>query len=711
VPYGGDDRTEEIDPVAFDTPFAFEEQKRPPALSGAAVAQPPGPQRQSPSASLRDFEMNVPVTQVALSDLFDSTPAPGLMAPPDPAAFSSSRPPPQAKAAAEAASVSTTVSPVVALPNISVQDRSVQGEPALGARASVGAASHQTPSRQPAVAKPERERRSVPTLESVGSNAAAAKEPSAKQTPEKTGSARQAAMGSAEPNASENAVPLFPSDVPTSRPPDVFLSPGPAASPSLRSSGARPEAEPPRGLQSAVTVPAATNPNAAGQLPSIILGADVEAEPDISQRRALRAGRATVRIELPQDFMRPGSPLYPGMKQPGAARSSAPPPGTAELPTRVVSAAPSGARLLQTPVPAALRGLHAKKLWWIVAAAALLIACLILALRPRSGSLVVTALGPGNRAVDSVQIFVDDQPLCDVSPCRIKGLAAGVHTLRASAPDLASQAEETVEITAGEEATYNIDLLGAGPEVKAGGLRIPAGPADLTLYVDGKRVGKLPQNVSGLSGGKHWIKLDPEDGSDSIEKSVTIVPGQTVQVDPKAAKREKALVTIRLSPGSEGASVTLDDAFLLDFPAELELDPKSSHTLSATKPGYEDFSMEVQLDDGESEKLIEVALTPIDGASPPVRRARPKAAKRPAAAKSAPSTTVADPTQGLLNISSIPPSQIILNGRPLGSTPKMGIAVPGDSLQTIVFVHPKMGRRRAQKFVPAGKQRTVSIRF
>jgi len=37
--------------------------------------------------------------------------------------------------------------------------------------------------------------------------------------------------------------------------------------------------------------------------------------------------------------------------------------------------------------------------------------------------------------------------------------------------------------------------------------------------------------------------------------------------------------------------------------------------------------------------------------------------------------------------------------------------VPGDSLQTIVFVHPKMGRRRAQKFVPAGKERTVSIRF
>jgi serine/threonine-protein kinase len=182
------------------------------------------------------------------------------------------------------------------------------------------------------------------------------------------------------------------------------------------------------------------------------------------------------------------------------------------------------------------------------------------------------------------------------------------------------------------------------------------------------------------------------------------------QAEPTAAKRDKALVTIRLSPESEGASVTLDDAFLLDFPAELELDPKSAHTLSATKPGYEDFSAQVQLGEGESEKLIEVALTRLDGADAP-KRAKAKVARKPAAPKAASTNPVADATQGLLNISSVPPSQIILNGRPLGSTPKTGIPVPGDSLQTIVFVHPKMGRRRAQKFVPAGKERTVSIRF
>ena len=134
--------------------------------------------------------------------------------------------------------------------------------------------------------------------------------------------------------------------------------------------------------------------------------------------------------------------------------------------------------------------------------------------------------------------------------------------------------------------------------------------------------------------------------------------------------------------------------------------------MTATKPGFEDLAMEVKIAAGETEKLIEVTLAPLDGNAPP-RKARPKATRKAAAKSPAPTAPaqLADPTQGLLNISSVPPSQIILNGRPLGTTPKTGIAVPGDSLQTIVFVHPKMGRRRAQKFVPAGKERTVSIRF
>jgi serine/threonine-protein kinase len=426
-----------------------------------------------------------------------------------------------------------------------------------------------------------------------------------------------------------------------------------------------------------------------------MVAADVEAEHDsAAQRRALRAARQTVRIELPADFGRPGSAMLPGLT-----------PGTSTA--------------LPLPEPeVTLRGLPLRRYApWLLAGMLLLAAVLLVVLRPRSGSLVVTALGAGHRAVESVQIFVDGKPLCDSSPCRISGLTAGAHKLRAIAPGLSSE-EQLVEIASGEESAANIELS-AQPDLQGGGVRVAAGDRELTLYVDDRRVGKLPQTVAGLAAGKHWIKLDPEDGTPPIEKSVSVQAGEMLDVEPRAARRDKVVVTIQLSPDSEGASVTFDDAFLLDFPAELELDPRSSHTLTATKPGYEDFTQRLDLGD-ETEKRIEVALTPLEGASArPRARAKPSGSSGAASAAARKSTTpvskpaspLADSSQGLLNISSVPPSQIILNGRPLGSTPKTAVVVPGDSLQTIVFVHPKMGRRRAQKFVPAGKERTVSIRF
>src|SRR5262245_38163324 len=54
VPYGGDDRTEEIDPVALETPFVPEERKRPPAA-------PRPPQRSTASGALRDMDIKAPV--------------------------------------------------------------------------------------------------------------------------------------------------------------------------------------------------------------------------------------------------------------------------------------------------------------------------------------------------------------------------------------------------------------------------------------------------------------------------------------------------------------------------------------------------------------------------------------------------------------------------------------------------------------------------
>jgi len=799
VPYGGNDHTEEVEPIALDMPFSAEDVMTPPVVTPAMVtpAVPTQPRLTPRPAS--SGELKAPVAELVLSDLFDSTPPPpgSSLEPPDPVAFSTSRPPPKgfgglrlgkssrdaekekekekpaspwemprqsadsqffasgpaprpsatpvrrptpARGVTPAASplrpyrsgaptragvpgepepqqpapVSRASEPVasggvVALPSIDVlasptfprpdsvfpraeprprapafaDETTVEVEPEPASALETPVVSEPVTSSEPGAAAPESvaaEPEPVvaaeppppePTLPAAASAAAvppAAAPPEAVPSSEPAGrrsvptlesfgnSGARAKRSSSRPKARERQaeeIARFASDVPTSRPPDVMLtseSAGESDQPSAPKSrlGSRPRSSASPGQrrssnpppQSALAMPPSTK-TVQLALPRVMLGQDVEVEPDsTAQRKAQRAARETVRLELPAGFGRPGSPLLRGLGQ-----------GTSTA--------------LPLPEPEIhFRGPAIKRLMpWAFLAIAVLGLCLALALRPRAGSLVVTALGTGHRAVEKVQIFVDGAPLCDSSPCRISGLSAGSHQLRASAPGLSSGSEQTVEINSGEESAANIELS-------------------------------------------------------ALEKAA---PSELANDAPKPAKREKVVVTIRLSPDSEGASVNFDDAFLLDFPAELELEPHTTHTLSATKPGYEDLALHLDLGD-EKEKQIEVALTPLEGA----RRARPRAPaasassssaalaapRKPAAASHAAASGPAiDPTQGLLNISSVPPSQIILNGRPLGSTPKTAVVVPGDSLQTIVFVHPKMGRRRAQKFVPAGKERTVSIRF
>lgn len=63
-----------------------------------------------------------------------------------------------------------------------------------------------------------------------------------------------------------------------------------------------------------------------------------------------------------------------------------------------------------------------------------------------------------------------------------------------------------------------------------------------------------------------------------------------------------------------------------------------------------------------------------------------------------------------LNLNSIPIANVVLDGRPLGPTPRLGVRVaPGD--HAVVFVHPEHGRRVEAVRLVAGARRTVAVRF
>jgi hypothetical protein len=64
---------------------------------------------------------------------------------------------------------------------------------------------------------------------------------------------------------------------------------------------------------------------------------------------------------------------------------------------------------------------------------------------------------------------------------------------------------------------------------------------------------------------------------------------------------------------------------------------------------------------------------------------------------------------GLLNINSIPVSTVLLDGRPLGTTPKMAVHVSAGS-HTVIFINGTT-RKSSSVLVTAGQTKTVAIRF
>lgn len=325
----------------------------------------------------------------------------------------------------------------------------------------------------------------------------------------------------------------------------------------------------------------------------------------------------------------------------------------------------------------------------------------------RRGALTVTVTGPGGRAVEGVTVFVDGAKRCDNSPCRIDDLAPGAHMVRASAKGYQGTADQAVSVSAGEQATHNVSLASSGDGT---GVRVSALGSGLKLFVDGQEIGELPQTAKSLSAGEHTIRVAGNDRYEPWEQHIKLEDGETKTIGPLALRVLKGLATFKAGPGAEGARALLDGRLIPELPSTIEVPAGKQLTLTATKRGYSPYRRAVSFDDGVAEKTFEITMVE-DGSA----KAVSVVAEAPQSDAPAPRTnSVASraPAGGkaVVNLNSIPVSNVILNGRPLGQTPKVGLQVaPGP--QTIVFVHPDFGRKVVTGTVAAGETKTFSARF
>ncbi|WP_437642152.1 PEGA domain-containing protein [Sorangium sp. So ce854] len=364
-----------------------------------------------------------------------------------------------------------------------------------------------------------------------------------------------------------------------------------------------------------------------------------------------------------------------------------------------------------------------------------LVAVLILAvvlLVPKKGALTIDLKTLGGGSVARAEIFIDGQKRCDTVPCIVRDLEPGTKAVKILAPDFPPR--DAVEIVeGGKDKVVVITLDGAGSAQPQGatstttGLKASGAPG-VKVLVDGVEKGTLPVEIS-VPPGEHKVRFDGGERYEPLEKTVEVSQGQTKDLGTVALKVVKGQLTLDLA--TSGASVKLvsargtekklPDSAWKKPPVKVDVDPSEGWKLVATKRGYEDFSQPISFDDGQAEKAIRIALAeaskpePAAAAAPAPAREPPAAprAEAPAAAPRAEAPAAAPAAadgSGTLNINSIPVSKVVLDGRPLGSTPKVGVSVPAGS-HTVMFVHPELGKKSVTVTVKAGETKTAAVKF
>jgi hypothetical protein len=393
------------------------------------------------------------------------------------------------------------------------------------------------------------------------------------------------------------------------------------------------------------------------------------------------------------------------------------PPGNL-LPPGVLGGAQFGARITSPPSPQDAtfslppQPTPTPRLFWALAVAGALVAALLVYFAlPKKGALTVTvAGGPGNKELSAVEVVLDNKLRCKTSPCEISSLKQGTHYVEVRAAGYQATAKSAVAIVGGQTAVHNVQLIRAGT-----GIKVFGEGTGLTLLVDGKEFGPLPQELREMEPGEHVIQVNGGARYEMFQQRIVVDPDRMTPIGPIRLKVVKGLATIRAGEGAEDAEVTLkvgdSRRVLPPLPVRLEVETDRPHVLIARRKGFVSFEEPIVFEDGQAEKTIEITLTERGDDTQAARRRRLTAggAHSEGDTQEASEPESAAAATAKLTITSSPPSNVLLDGKPLGTTPLHDIAVEPGS-HRVIFIH---GADRRSKTInaEAGSNPPISESF
>jgi serine/threonine protein kinase len=362
-----------------------------------------------------------------------------------------------------------------------------------------------------------------------------------------------------------------------------------------------------------------------------------------------------------------------------------------------------------------------------VVVVAAVVAGLAIMVMPHTGRIAVNVTDAKGASINRVEIFVDGKKQCDTAPCIVDQVSSGTHEVKVLAQGYDAPADKSVTVDARKDTPLEFSL-GASSAKIGTGIKVAGSQPGVKLYVDGKEIGPMPEELHNLQPGDHKIRLAGTDRYAPIEKSIILAQDEVQDLGEQTLKVVKGKATIELdTPGAKVSIVSGNDRREFPtLPIAVDLDTSKSWALEASKAGFVDYRQTISFDDGVAEKTFKIALeskaaaiaaAPAQQPAPaPVAPRPPPAAARPTPKETAPAVaadTSSDSTdnESFLNINSLPASSVVLDGKPLGSTPKVHIQVtPGT--HTVVFTNADQGlKKQISVTVGAGETKAAIARL
>jgi eukaryotic-like serine/threonine-protein kinase len=403
---------------------------------------------------------------------------------------------------------------------------------------------------------------------------------------------------------------------------------------------------------------------------------------------------------------------------PRAYANSEPPPAPHSEPLGSLRAPPTQTMTFTTE-RAADRGRNT--LYAALAVAAFVLVCFV-------GYVFLARTEPGvvqltTHPADAVLSF-DGKQVGTASPFVVTGVSPNdKHILVVTKAGYRTWSQE-VQVQAGQTLQFPVTLQptndaapavgGVAAQQATGGFSIETSPSGAAVLLDGQQLsGVTPLRVGNLLPRNYDVRVRLP-GFKEHQAQVAVRSSVDQSLPRIALSPERVRVRINSEPAGGEAVVTRgsERRVLGRTPIDVTLENDgAAWTVEVNKSGYESYAQPINLEAGAAELSVRAVLSrrageegaaPTLAASEPVRSRSSEPAASNGAAPSASTPSAATPSrdsaestggQGTLRINSRPWSQVTIDGRPIGNTPQMNVALPAGN-HRVTLVNPEFNLKK-----------------